>query len=423
MLKKVSNSISQEEFNSFLNQIVYSIKEKKLNRLLIIPPDHTRLFSRAGNITEYLYFKLNQFLKIDIMPALGTHKPMTETELKMMFGKKIPIEAFLIHNWRKDIIKIGSISTKEIKNISNEKFSSELSFYVNKKIFSNQYDLILSIGQVVPHEVIGMANYTKNILIGIGGGDTIQKSHFMSAVIGIEKIVGVIDNPVRYCIDEGFNRFLKPKINVEFILTVLKKETNKVDLKGIFWGSNKNVFQEASLLSQKNNIEYLDKPITKAIAFLDPREFHSTWLGNKAIYRLRKAMERKGTLIILAPGLTCFGEDEEIDKLIRQYGYKGTDYILKQINNPTGLIKSNLSAAAHLIHGSTEGRFEVIYCTSKKNKQIDKKTIEKINFKHAYYEDMIKKYPIEKYSDGWNQMQNEEIYYVSNPALGLWDYK
>ena len=175
-------------------------------------------------------------------------------------------------------------------------------------------------------------------------------------------------------------------------------------------------FHQAAALSLKANFQMVAEPIHKAVVYLDPIEFKSTWLGNKAIYRTRMALADGGELIILAPGLKEFGEDHEIDRLIRKYGYRGTSVTLAATKaNPE--LQLNLSAAAHLIHGSSEGRFSITCCPG----HLTREEIESVNFQYADLKAMIRRYDPEKLKDGWNTLPGgETIFYISNPALGLW---
>ena len=153
------------------------------------------------------------------------------------------------------------------------------------------------------------------------------------------------------------------------------------------------------------------------VVYLDEDEFHSTWLGNKAIYRTRMAIADGGELIVLAPGVKRFGEDDTVDILIRKYGYHGTPQIMKHMEENQEL-KDNLGAVAHLIHGSSEGRFSVTYCPG----HLTKDEIEGVGFKYASLESMSAKYDITKLQDGWQNdaETGEEFFFIRNPALGLW---
>ena len=392
---------------------------KKLNKVLIVPPDYTRFNSNAGELTEIIYKHLSKNTKIDILPALGTHFPMTEEEIRGMFGAEIPLDAFIVHDWRNGLIHLGDVSREKLQELSDGKVDYSVKIEVNKKLYDN-YDLIISIGQVVPHEVVGMANYTKNICVGVGGEDIINKSHFLGAVYGMEQMMGRIDTPVRELFNYAAETFMSD-LPILYLLTVMEKnnETRNMDMRGLFCGDGMELFTKAAKLAQKVNLDQLDKPLKKVIVYLDPEEFKSTWLGNKSVYRTRMAMADEGELIVLAPGLKEFGEDPEIDRLIRKYGYLGRDKTLENVENNEDL-RNNLSAAAHLIHGSSEGRFSITYCPGP---NVSHKEIEGIGFNVADLDTMMKKYNPETMVDGVNIIDGEEIFYISNPSLGLWALK
>jgi hypothetical protein len=162
----------------------------------------------------------------------------------------------------------------------------------------------------------------------------------------------------------------------------------------------------------------LDAPLQKAVVYLDPAEYKSTWLGNKSIYRTRMAMADSGELIVLAPGLVEFGEDREIDRLIRKYGYVGTERVLSLVDQNEDL-RANLSAAAHLIHGSSEGRFRVTYCPGGLSRQ----EIEAAGFAYGDLAQMMKKYDPQKRTDGFHAIDGQEVFFISNPGLGLWAFR
>jgi nickel-dependent lactate racemase len=184
----------------------------------------------------------------------------------------------------------------------------------------------------------------------------------------------------------------------------------------LFIGRERKVFEEAVALAQQKNLTYVDEPLKKVVVYLDEREFKSTWLGNKSIYRTRMAIADGGELIVLAPGVHKFGEDERNDELIRKYGYVGRDRVLELTKTEEDL-QNNLSVAAHLIHGSSDGRFSITYAVDK----LTKEETEQVNFIYADYNEIIKKYDPKKLKDGFNTLPDgEEIYYISNPALGLW---
>ncbi len=398
---------------------IYTALEKLgiRKKVIVVPPDCTRFHSRAGELTSYIYSYYKESLK-DILPALGTHSPMTDAQLSDMY-RGIPKSLFRVHDWRKDVVTVGTIPGEFVSEITGGALDYEWPAQLNRLIFNGGHDLILSVGQVVPHEVMGMANFNKNLFVGTGGQEGINKSHFIGAVYGMERIMGKADNPVRSLLNYASANFTS-HLPIVYMLTVIgRDETGKLVVRGLFIGDNEEVFNLAAELSLKVNFNVLEKPLKKVVVYLDPSEYKSTWLGNKSIYRTRMAMADEGELIVLAPGLKEFGEDREIDRLIRIYGYRGTPATLKALSGSEEL-KNNLSAAAHLIHGSSEGRFKITYCTG----YLTREEIESVNFNYHDLNGMIQKYNPGKMKDGFNQMQDgDEVYYISNPALGLWASK
>lgn len=398
---------------------VYSalVKLGPRKKVLALPPDFTRFHSRAGDITTLVYNYYRESLT-DILPALGTHSPMTPAEITEMF-RGVPAELFRVHDWRNDVVTVGTVPGEFISEITEGRLSYSWPAQLNKLLVNGKHDLIISIGQVVPHEVVGMANYNKNLFVGTGGPEGINKSHFIGAVYGMERMMGKADTPVRRLLNYASDNFTR-SLPVVYIQTVIGRDDNgKLVIRGLYIGDDYEVFRLASELSIKVNFTVLDKPVRKAVVFLDPSEFKSTWLGNKSIYRTRMAMADKGELVILAPGLKEFGEDKEIDRLIRKYGYRGTPETLKATDQNRELM-DNLSAAAHLIHGSSEGRFSITYCPG----HLTRKEIESVNFSFAPLDSMMKKYDPGLLREGVNRMPDgEEIYYISNPAVGLWASK
>ncbi len=413
--------IQPVELRSLVDQYL-SECEDPLTKVLVVPPDHTRLNSMAGLITGYVYEALTKKgTQVDILPALGTHNAMSDAQLRMMFGDSIPLDAFRVHDWRNDIVCKGTIPSETLSRLSDGKVDYSINVEVNKLLFDG-YDLILSVGQVVPHEVVGMANYTKNIVVGAGGSDIINKSHFLGAVCNMETILGRGKTPVRELFNLAVDSYLG-ELPIHYMLTVVEQdyETGDMLLRG-FYASDKEVaYQQACELAREVNITLLDREPKKVVVYLDPHEFQSTWLGNKAIYRTRMAIGDEGELIILAPALKEFGEDSTIDSLIRKYGYRGTEVTLKSVKDDEEL-QGNLGAAAHLIHGSSEGRFNITYCPG--NGGLSLEEIQSIGFNAVPYDVMANRYNPDLLKDGFNTMPDgEEIFYISNPALGLWAYK
>jgi nickel-dependent lactate racemase len=407
--------LDQLDVRKGLREALAKLGERK--QVLVVPPDFTRFHSRAGQITEMVWEFYGDALK-DVLPALGTHTAMTEAQIATMFGKT-PRELFRVHDWRNDIVTLGEVPGEFIKEVSEGRLDYSWPAQVNKMLVEGEYDLILSIGQVVPHEVVGMANGSKNIFVGTGGVMGIHRSHFLGAVYGMERMMGRADTPVRRVLNYASEHFGKLLPQIVYVQTVVNKNANgELVLRGMYVGDDNECFERAAELSLQCNFNLMDREIKKAVVYLDPHEFHSTWLGNKSVYRTRMALADDAELIVLAPGVREFGEDKTIDTLIRRYGYCGTPATLQAVKNDEELA-GNLSAAAHLIHGSSEGRFRIRYCPG----HLTREEIEGVHFEYGDLAEYTARYDPAKLKDGWNVVEGEEIFYVSNPGLGLWAYE
>jgi nickel-dependent lactate racemase len=379
-------------------------------KVLLVPPDQTRLHSRAGEIVAQLAGLLeSQVERVDVMPALGTHRPLGPAECKLMFGDAIDPARLLHHRWRDDVTTVGELPAGEVDEVVGRFLGLALPFAVNRALVDGSYDLVVSVGQVVPHEVAGFGGYTKHVSIGLGGPETIQRSHFFSAVYGIEQTLGRIDAPVRQLLDRGFDRFLEERCRVLFVLTVVEARHEGPVLRGVFAGeggtrsSGGDAFRTAAALSAEVNIETLETPFQQCVAYLDPLEYRSTWLGNKAIYRTRLAMADGGELFIVAPGVSRFGEDPTVDALIRRHGYHGREAALQAMAADPELA-ANLAAVAHLIHGSTEGRFSVTYAPGP---ELSRAEVETVGFRYLALDEALERFPPDAVD-------------IPNPGLGLW---
>ncbi|TMW69342.1 hypothetical protein Poli38472_001498 [Pythium oligandrum] len=390
-------------------------------RAVLVPPDFTRFHSKAGIISQYAYEHLKEAV-VDVLPALGTHAPMTDEEITKachsMFGS-IPKDLFRVHDWRNDVETIGHVPAELVLEASDGKVNEPWPAQINKLLWNGKHDLVLSIGQVVPHEVMGMANYNKNIFVGTGGSEAINFSHFVGAVYGMERMMGRADNPLRRILNYASKHFVQ-HMPIVYIQTVIgRADDGSLVTRGVFIGDDEECFMKAADLSLEVNFQLLDAPLDKVVVYLDPHEFKSTWLGNKSIYRTRMVIADEGELIVLAPGVHRFGEDRRIDELIRKYGYRTTPEVLVHLNANRDLMK-NLSAAAHLIHGSSEGRFKITYCPG----GLTQAEVEGVAFSYGDLAAMTARYQHEGIQDGWNETSDgERYYYISNPALGLWAYR
>jgi nickel-dependent lactate racemase len=386
-------------------------------RVLAVPPDFTRMHSQSGVLTELAWEFYGERM-VDVLPALGTHRAMTEAEIATMFGAT-PRSLFRVHDWRNDIVTLGEVPGSFVDEVSEGKLDYPWPAQVNRLLRDGGHDLILSIGQVVPHEVVGMANGNKNIFVGTGGVEGIHRSHFLGAVYGMERMMGRAVTPVRRVLNYASEHFGGALPRIVYVQTVVAKNAEgKLVVRGLYVGDDEECFERAAALSLEVNFLMMDREIQKAVVYLDPHEFKSTWLGNKSVYRTRMALADGAELIVLAPGVHEFGEDAAIDRLIRRYGYCGTPATLDAVKADPELAR-NLSAAAHLIHGSSEGRFRIRYCPG----GLTRTEIESVHFEYGDLAEYTARYDPARLRDGWNVAGGEEIFFISNPGLGLWAYR
>lgn len=410
-------SISAEKLASLVEEALAGVRDAK--RVVAVPPDITRIHSRSGEITDILHSRLGGRLAA-VLPAVGTHVPMTCEEIAKMYPGT-PARLFRNHDWRKDPVELGRVPSSFVREAGEGVVDYDYPVQVNRMLADGSADAIVSIGQVVPHEITGMANHAKNLFVGTGGKEAIDKSHFLGAAYGMERIMGRVHTPVRRIFGEALKIAEKKMPPVLWILTVMgRDERGELVMRGFYAGDDCECFEKAASLSRLVNIDSLDEGARKVVVWLDPSEYRSTWLGNKAVHKTRMALADDGELIVLAPGLVHFGEDGRIDALIRKYGYRPSSEVRELVKRNEDLA-SNLSAAAHLIHGCSEGRFKVTYAPGS---GVSREEIESVGYGYADLGETLKLYPVNGMRQGWNETANgERFFFVQNPALGLWATK
>lgn len=404
--------LTADDFRHALADVFDQIGPRK--RVLLLPPDMSRLPSRAGELTVLSRELLGDAVT-DIMPALGTHYAMTPEQLDQMFPG-IPHDLFRVHRWRDDVVTIGHVPAEFVSDVTEGIWEKDWPAQVNRLLTEGRHDLIFSIGQVVPHEVIGMANYNKNVFVGTGGVRGINESHFLSAAYGMERVMGRADTPLRRILNYAQDHFCGD-LPLLYALTVIEQvDGGELKTRGLFIGDDHATFERAAELAYEVNFTHLDRAPQHVVAYLDPEEFKSTWLGNKSIYRSRMAIATGGKLTVLAPAVREFGEDTEIDRLIRRYGYRTSAEVMELVRQHEDLA-GNLSAAAHLIHGSSENRFEVVYAAG----GLTREEVESVGYSYGDISELSQRYDINRLDDGWNRdSDGTEFFFIRNPALGLW---
>jgi len=395
-------------------------------RVLLVPPDQTRMHGRAGAVTELLFARLGELgCDVWVLPALGTHRPMTAAGVDACFGA-VPYGRVLHHRWRDDLVRLGEIGAAEVAVLSAGALTRPVAVEVDRALLEG-WDLVVSVGQVVPHEVIGMANFTKNLVIGLGGASTINASHLLGAVVDMETVMGRTHTPVRDLVDAAFERFLRPRLRVHWVLAVTEDTDEGVVQRGLFTGdggvgdSGGAAYLAAAALARRCNVTVVPEPLRRVTCWLDPGEFASTWLADKAIYRTRMALADGAELVLLAPGVARFGEDDTIDRLIRRHGYRGRAATLEAVAGDAELA-DNLGAAAHLIHGSSEGRFTVVYCTDPGAGGLTRAEVEGVGYAWRPLEAELERLGVgpDTSTGARRDLAGAPFHHIARPALGLW---
>ncbi|OYN92374.1 lactate racemase domain-containing protein [Parenemella sanctibonifatiensis] len=399
-----------------LDEAAQRMNIDKFNRVLLLPPDITRAHSGAGYITEHFYELLDaQGCDVHVIPTLGQHVPHTPEENTWMFGS-IPHEKIHAHDWKNTVTNVGTLEGDFLKEKTGGIADWDIPIDLNSMLVDEEWDLIINIGHVVPHEVLGFANHNKNYFIGLGGKRLLGASHIASAMYGIENNLANLLTPVRQCFNEAQERFLSHLPDVFFQVVMDYDEDQKLRHTGVFVGDDLETYLSAARASRDQNITVFDEPVKKVVAVMQADEFHATWVANKAVYRTRMAIADGGELLIIAPGVERFGEQPEVDALVRKYGYRPKDTILELYKTEADM-QDIPHGTAHLIHGSSEDRFTITYAPS----GLTKEEIEGVGYGYMDLDEALARYNPETMTDGWNTMPDgEEVFYISTPSAGLW---
>ncbi|PTX99222.1 hypothetical protein DB345_02280 [Spartobacteria bacterium LR76] len=411
-------SISRAEVESLCQLLLDEARDRlkcDFRRVLLLPPDLTRAHSGAGWITETLYHLLPRSCDTHVIPTLGQHVPHTEAENRWMFGS-IPNHRIHAHDWRNGVTRVGVIPASKVAETTGGKADWEIPIDLNSMLVAEKWDLIINVGHVVPHEVLGFANHNKNYFIGLGGKETICASHIAAAVYGIENNLGSLITPLRACYNWAEEQFLGHLPDVFMQVVMQRDEQNQLVHSGVYVGDDLDTYLMAARRSRAQNITTFDRPVKKIVAVMQADEFRATWVANKAVYRTRMAMADGGELLIIAPGVERFGEQPEVDALIRKYGYSGTERVLGLYRTEADL-RDIAHGTAHLLHGSSEGRFTIRYAT----RSLSRQDIEGVNYAYAPLDEMLERYSPGTMKEGWNILPDgEEVFYISTPSAGLW---
>ncbi len=413
-----SAEISWTRLHQLMEQTVAEARQRicaKPKRVLLLPPDITRMHSGAGKLTEILYTLLSNEAEVHVIPTLGQHVPHTPEENRQMFGS-IPNERIHAHDWRDGCVEVGEIPARFVDETTQGAADWAIPITLNKMLMKEPWDLIINIGHVVPHEVLGFANHNKNYFIGLAGKDLICTSHMAAASCGIENNLGNLITPVRACFNRAEDEYLGklPDLYVQVVLA--RNEKDQLVHTGVYVGDDLETYLGAAKQSREQNITVFDEPVKKIVCVMQGDEFFSTWVANKSVYRTRMALADGGELVVIAPGLKRFGEQPDVDALIRKYGYVGTKRVL-ELYRQNADMQDLAHGTAHLIHGSSEDRFTITYAPG----HLSKAEIEGVNFKYADINETIARYRPNECRQGWNTTADGERYYfIPTPSAGLW---
>jgi nickel-dependent lactate racemase len=419
--QKEADELSRQDIDELALRLVDEARTRfgrPLKRVLLLPPDLTRAHSGVGVITETIYKALAPTCDVHVIPTLGQHQPHTEEENRWMFGS-IPHARIHAHDWIGGVTRIGTIPASLVEESTGGLADWDIPVDINTMTVAEPWDLIVNIGHVVPHEVLGFANHNKNYFIGLGGKETICTAHLAAAIYGIENNLGRLITPLRACFNWAEEKLLGHLPDVYLQVVMRRDPANRLVTSGIYVGDDLETYLAAARASRAQNITVFDEPVSKVVAVMQADEFRSTWVANKAVYRTRLAIGNGGELLIIAPGLERFGEQEGVERLIRKYGYTGRDRILDLYRNNDDL-QQLAHGAAHLVHGSSDGRFTIRYAPG----HLSKADIEQVGFEYAELGDTLARYPPDRMNEGWNTMPDgERVFFISTPSAGLWATK
>src|ERR1051325_634753 len=231
-----TDAISWERLQALMQQTVAEARTRvcrRPKRVLLLPPDITRMHSGAGRLTEMLYQLLAGEADVHVIPTLGQHVPHTPDENRRMFGS-IPNERIHAHDWRGGCVRVGEIGAEEVSKTCGGVADWPIPIVLNRMLMEEPWDLVINVGHVVPHEVLGFANHNKNYFIGLGGKDLICAAHMMAACCGIENNLGNLLTPLRACFNWAEEKFLGklPDFYVQVVLA--RDERGKLVHTGVF---------------------------------------------------------------------------------------------------------------------------------------------------------------------------------------------
>lgn len=347
-----SEGLNSEQIHAVISDQIDPAQLEDLN-VLVVVPDHTRT-APVGQVFKALFQHIGQVTKsLDVIVALGTHPPMAEKAIQERLELSDEERAgpykgvrFINHQWdNPDALKlIGTIPSSEIRELTDGRFEMDVPVEINKVIMD--YDHIIIIGPVFPHEVVGFSGGNKYFFPGIAGPRILNFFHWLGAVVTNAQIIGRQKTPVRKVVDAAGAMIQKDKTCLAMVVGDSK------ELAGLYAGTPETAWELASEHSRSAHIIYKEKSY-KTVLSVAPPMYEELWTAGKAMYKLEPVVADGGELIIYAPHLKEVSETH--GDTIRKIGYHVRDYFLKQWDQfkdmPWGVI-------AHSTHVKGSGTFQ-----------------------------------------------------------------
>jgi lactate racemase len=313
-------------------------------RVLVLTPDTTRTCPLPMMIRSVGDVIGARTVKLDFMVALGTHTPLAHSDILKLYGiddsrKRFDGSQFFNHEWGREdsFARIGTFTQEEVDGLSEGRLKEEVPIVINKRIFD--YDLILILGPVFPHEVVGYSGGAKYLFPGISGGDFLHFFHWLGAVITCKKIIGIKDTPVRRAIDKAMGKVPVP---VHCLAMVVNQDSN---LCGLYVGGVREAWSKAADLSSQVHVKTKKKPF-RVVLGRAPAMYDEIWTAGKVMYKLEQVVADQGTLIIYGPHIRevsrTWGKD------IERIGYHTRDYFLAQMDRFRDIPRGVLAHSTHV---------------------------------------------------------------------------
>ncbi len=330
--------------------------------VLVIIPDNTRTLPMPALFETIAGAFSPRAAAVTFLIALGTHPPLTENELLRHLGPRMndfPNVHVIQHEWDnpRALSQVGTITREEMEEISRGLLPEEVPITINRAVL--EHDLVIILGPVFPHEVVGFSGGHKYFFPGVSGPEIVHQSHWLGALITNPKVNGHVETPVRAMIERAAAFIATPQVGISLVM-------HGHDLQGIFVGEVEEAWSRAADLSGKLNIVWVDHPFHTVISMAPPM-YWELWTAGKCMYKLEPVVADEGKLIIYAPNLREISVTH--GKLIRQVGYHTRDYFLGQWERFKDVPRAILAHSTHVRgigtyrDGVEHDRVEVILAT------------------------------------------------------------